>query len=172
MPNWCENLLNVSGLTKDIEGFLEVLRGADPDSYDPNARLQFQKLYPLPKEEKDNWYDWCVNHWGTKWDIDPQEPVSQWEGDNFSTVYYDFVTAWAPPIEFIKKIASDFPELTFKISYYESGMAFAGYYETCEKDEVEEDEQYSFEYNPDEFKHFVLEEFGYDYYEEEDDDTW
>jgi hypothetical protein len=65
-----------------------------------------------------------VNEWGTKWDIEPYEPVSLGE-DGRLTMSFD--SAWAPPINAYEKLV----DMGFSIrAYYnEGGMAFAGVWE-------------------------------------------
>ena len=81
-----------------------------------------------------NWYDFCVNEWGTKWDtgeqgnndINPNDPKMLTAG---------FDTAWAPPIAAYEKLV----DLGFsvKAGYYEPGMAFAGLWEDGDDDHYE-----------------------------------
>ena len=97
-------------------------------------------LYPLPKELKDtkspsdkkdkalikkygadNWYDWCVEKWGTKWDVHAQLDM---DGEDEATFYFD--SAWSPPVEWLHHIAPKFPELSFRLKYDEPGMGFCG----------------------------------------------
>ena len=118
MPNWCMNLLNVSGSVEDMDKW----RVALPNEGDLHPVLTFDKLYPLPQEEKENWYDWQRMNWGTKWDIDSCYP-SYASSDEYT---YEFQTAWSPPTELIQNILHDFPGLCFDIYYYEPGGCFAG----------------------------------------------
>lgn len=72
-----------------------------------------------------NWYDYCVNEWGTKWDVgaDGQPAIEQ----DANSLTLNFDSAWSPPIEAYTKLES----LGFEIRalYYEPGMAFCGIYE-------------------------------------------
>ena len=73
-----------------------------------------------------NWYDYCVNEWGTKWDVggdDYNEP--QQETPNDITMSFD--SAWAPPIAAMDKLEA--LGFSVRLYYYEPGMAFAGIYE-------------------------------------------
>ena len=45
-----------------------------------------------------NWYDWCIDRWGTKW--------GAYDGMCATDTTYDFTSAWSPPhIEIIKMFA-------------------------------------------------------------------
>ena len=71
-----------------------------------------------------NWYDFCVNEWGTKWDVGGGDgSINDIEGG----IIVSFESAWSPPIGAYEKLH----EMGFKIlaMYYEPGMAFAGVWE-------------------------------------------
>jgi hypothetical protein len=51
-----------------------------------------------------DWYGWCVNHWGTKWN------AMEVSLGNYSI---EFETAWSAPIPVIEKLAELFPTVTF-----------------------------------------------------------
>ena len=86
--------------------------------------LQWNLEHALtPEEEKrldalkvehghDNWYDWCVANWGTKWDA---SQVSINAYSNGITICYD--TAWSPPEGVIHALAEKYPTLTFRNHY-------------------------------------------------------
>ena len=45
---------------------------------------------------------------------------------NDNKVQYCFMTAWSPPIQLIQYLAPLWPDLHFRLIYYEPGMCFAG----------------------------------------------
>jgi hypothetical protein len=69
-----------------------------------------------------NWYDFCVDRWGTKWDIDPYDPEDVVIKDN--CIEFGFDSAWAPPIG----VYAELVEQGFEVeaTYYEPGMGFVG----------------------------------------------
>lgn len=134
MPNWCENTLKVLGKEKELKKFrIKVAT--------KKTALSLEKLFPLPKALKDtkspvekpnkklikkfgadNWYDWQIKNWGTKWDIDAE----LLEDEECGQLRYSFSSAWAPPIEALKNASKLYPELVFILSYDEPGMGFMG----------------------------------------------
>jgi hypothetical protein len=131
MPNWCNN--NIELAHKD-PAMLERAKAAFVD-----GRL-LDEFIPLPAELKDttspsetnealmekygasDWYNWCINNWGTKWDISPYDC----EIENGQLVG-SFDSPWGPPLEAYAKLE----ELGFEVRayYHECGMGFAGVYE-------------------------------------------
>lgn len=71
--------------------------------------------------DPDNWYNWNVRNWGTKWDAHAESPMH----DEFDTIYR-FDTAWAPPILVIEALAAQYPTLNFDLRYAEGGMGYIG----------------------------------------------
>jgi hypothetical protein len=74
-----------------------------------------------------DWYNWNVRNWGTKWDVavGPEDKYSDTyiegptqNGENL-VVYYNFHTAWSPPFPAIAKLSAQYPSLLFTISYEE-----------------------------------------------------
>lgn len=151
-----------------------------------NLQLEycFEALYPIPKEVADigysklsgskvlskdrfealmvpeKWldgYTWCVSHWGTKWDVYGKVDCLSKEDEECS---YAFNSAWSPPIEWLEKVAADWADLYFKLIYEEGGCMFAGkkVYENGKCIEV-------FQVEDDNYRDFVVNEFGYDPFE-------
>jgi hypothetical protein len=120
MPNWCQNVVTFSHAEPSK---LDAIREA-VDVARHNSGENFMNVFvPRPESEKDNWYDWNVTNWGTKWDINPE--ISE---DNGDSITLTFDSAWAPPIEFYNTLQN---ELGYEVmAYYnEEGMAFAGIYD-------------------------------------------
>lgn len=69
----------------------------------------------ITKEESDrlielyghnNWYDWALHNWGTKWGC---------YGNEYADGMYDFSTAWSPlDIEILDMLAKDIPNFTYQ----------------------------------------------------------
>lgn len=124
MANICENNLIILGDGKQLKEFSKKTQ---------TKKLVFtlEKLVPTPKaylkKEDERWYDWRVKNWGTKWDVYPDSASRDdydYETDN--EINIDFDTAWAPPLEWLKKVSKIFKKLIFVIHYKETGMGFEG----------------------------------------------
>jgi len=72
------------------------------------------------------WYSWCTEKWGTKWDCNNAVIRKVKEKDGKLIIVYGFETAWSPPIAAIEEISKKFPDLTFKLRYFEAGCGFKG----------------------------------------------
>lgn len=58
-----------------------------------------------------SWYEWAKDNWGTKWnayELNDERTTSD-------TIY--FQTAWAPPIELMVKLSSEFPKVEIQLDY-------------------------------------------------------
>lgn len=137
MPNWCSNTLVISGDIKELELFKQKsitrsAKGLDIFLMDglitmPEELAICEDLTPEQKAERiskygyDNWYDWRLENWGSKWDA--QEP-SILENEYDLTITFD--TAWSPAIPYIKQVAKMFPKLVFDLYFMETGEWFAG----------------------------------------------
>jgi hypothetical protein len=110
MPNWVFNRLTFSGDAATLEALEAQLATAEPDQ----VVLSFQKVTPRPPEAEDDWYDWNVANWGTKWDAHRPQ-VERSDG----TVAYVFDTAWSPPLPVVERVALLFPTATVRLDYQE-----------------------------------------------------
>jgi hypothetical protein len=70
-----------------------------------------------------NWYDWNVTHWGTKWDVaindDKEYSDTELMEETETSLAYRFNTAWSPPMPAIAKLSEQYPTLVFTLSYEE-----------------------------------------------------
>jgi hypothetical protein len=75
-----------------------------------------------------NWYDWCVDNWGTKWSAADAYVAQKLRNEDKTkfVLNVDFKTPWSPPIPIVDKLALDFPDTEFCLKYFECGMAFKG----------------------------------------------
>lgn len=114
MPNWCNNKLTISH-----DDAAQIARIKE------HKNKVLQEFIPCPQEllDGDGWYNWRVENWGTKWDIDLD--IKEESADGKSLVVY-FDSAWSPPLEAYQKLE----KMGFAIDalYSEPGMCFAGRY--------------------------------------------
>jgi hypothetical protein len=137
MPNWCENEVVITGLPTVISEIKAII-DKNPEGF------QMNDFVPIPEEtlnavkdyskqnlfisalkgdksvEYDNWYDWSIAWWGTKWDV--SEPYLS-VVDN--SIFMGFTTAWSPNVNFWAEFTKLYP---VKIShrYFEEGVSFIG----------------------------------------------
>lgn len=73
----------------------------------------------------DNWYDWCCNNWGTKWDAchaaHERMPFTSAGRSDQDRVTISFDTAWAAPESVIHTLVRKYPNLSFHHSYSYEG---------------------------------------------------
>lgn len=141
MPNWCNNVVEI---THEDPAMLERVRKA----FNDGALLN--EFIPVPQELRDTvsgyvpeqealeakqaanrekygystWYEFCVNEWGTKWDIGADGYPAE---DNGVKVVLTFDSAWSPPVNAYEKLV----DMGFEIKafYHEPGMCYAGIWE-------------------------------------------
>lgn len=145
MPNWCSNSITIRGEKEDIdrlETFLNEKEGKD----------WFDFFLPCPEELKDggpvgfhdepkpdlmekygatNWYDWCVENWGCKWNCD----VHDWTRNDDSITFW-FDSPWGPPTELYTFICND-TDFSVDAEYHEEGMCFVGRFVDGENESYE-----------------------------------
>ena len=145
MPNWCLNTVDIEGPPEKIAKIHKAAK---------TGQL-FHALYPMPEELQqtvngsesakpdwqkenagrlyikhgaDNWYDWNINNWGTKWDTS-EVGIDSYSSDH---IQLSFDTAWSPPIRFYDELYeqmnqdTDDPTFHLRATYYEGGCDFTG----------------------------------------------
>jgi hypothetical protein len=144
MPNWCNNNVGIShpdrskmeALAEAVKAGkflshicpvpedLQIVAGRVGDDSDPDQiELERKSAENLKKYGAANWYDFCVNEWGTKWEVDAYDP-SDVVVDDTNTIYFGFDSAWAPPTGIYAKMQEQGYQVCAQ--YYEPGMAFVG----------------------------------------------
>lgn len=147
MPNWCINNLIVSVSDVNNINLLNEFYNNNKSTDDDGSELDFNKLIPIPKALEntskpnnqnaelkeqygfDNWYDWSIANWGTKWNL---SDVTVHKEDN--ELHYHFDTAWSPPIPWATILIDKYPDLDLKLTYLEPAMDFGGYLEYKNKE--------------------------------------
>ena len=144
MPNWCSNVVEIAhtdpaklkevitafgegkfcAYAKPIPEGLDIVAGSVGVKGSPEQdALEAKEQENLAKHGYKNWYDFCANEWGTKWDVTDECGCSELaEGATSTTI--SFESAWAPPIGVYEALVEEGFEV--RAHYYEPGMAFVG----------------------------------------------
>ena len=106
----------------------DTVAGSHSDE-EAQAQLLAQTEDNIKKYGYGNWYDFCVNEWGTKWDVGDSSGINSCT-DTELIVYFD--SAWSPPIAAYERLL----DLGFTVyaTYYEPGCAFAGIWDNGDDD--------------------------------------
>lgn len=130
MPDWCMNRATFAGDEAAID---RLVAGAEAGELLNTIRPMPEGVFRGPLGEKEwaehgsnNWYDWSVTHWGTKWDASDV----QCERHGPGSVTLQFDTAWGPPLA-----AYDYAVeggLSVEATYCEPGCCFIGRYQDGE----------------------------------------
>ena len=124
MPNWCYNKVILHNVdAAKMTAFKKYLDGSGPIA---------KYFLPIPPEEDWNWYEWCVAHWGTKWDFESLDWCSV---DN--QIEINFESAWSPPIALYDFLVS--AGWSVEAKYFESGEGYIGQYTDGSDDYYEYD---------------------------------
>lgn len=101
----------------------------------PEARAKYYEEHDYPRDGYNRGgYEWCIEHWGTKWGICNPKLVSK----RTRQLKYTFDCAWSPCCPIVHKMSELFPKLKFKLRYFECGITFQGTF-ICENSEILED---------------------------------
>jgi hypothetical protein len=128
-----------------------IIQGAfnDDSKYVFENFCLFRKLKPMPEELRDttsprekneelikkygsdNWYDWAIKYWGTKWgcyDVS-FDPIYKTDSGEYE-MQINYSTAWSPGDDFLMEYLAveDYKKLTFHLYYQEPGMGFHGFF--------------------------------------------
>jgi hypothetical protein len=151
MPNWCSNFVEVGHedpakikalaeafdrgefcnhvipVPQELKDTVSGFHG-DPEE---QRKLEEQTARNVAKYGAGNWYDFCVNRWGTKWDVGGNGEQADIHPDG-QLMTASFDSAWAPPVGVYDELVEQ--GYTVRAYYYESGMGFAGIWDNGDDD--------------------------------------
>ena len=145
MPNWCSNHIQVRGSNSAdikllVDAFnedkfceqvipvpLDLVREGTSSFGGDNAEAYDQtRAENRERHGYESWYDFCVDQWGTKWDIFNNGESADVDEDGLGFAGC-FETAWAPPLGIVRALEQQGYEVVLR--YYEPGMCFVGKWE-------------------------------------------
>jgi len=125
MPNWCNNELRIQGSPKELSKLIkkvQITKSEATDNHDESL-LSCHRIIPQPTFVNDEWYEWRVSNWGTKWDLSDV----RFDGDvEDKEVSYYFESAWSPIVPVVEALAKEHKKLSFTYSFYETGSDYWG----------------------------------------------
>ena len=132
--------LRIKGNTLDISKFVKECLSTEVRThpYSTNVMLEhyldFNKIVPEPKDIGEDWYDWRLANWGTKWqpcETHYFEINKETKDSKDLDLAIAFSTAWCPPDKIYEKLIEQYKDtsLEFRVEYYEGGVGFAGHME-------------------------------------------
>jgi hypothetical protein len=137
LANLVENDLWIIGSKQKREAVLDFIGNKDAKD-DAEKLFDFNKVSPYPQKFRDldlkyplsskdgynnGGYEWCIKNWGTGKNV-----FNVWVNKQTKSIFLTFDTAWHPPIPIIFTLSKKFPEVEFKIKFYEASLGFKGHY--------------------------------------------
>ena len=133
MPNWCNNTITIEH--EDSSKIHEVIESLTTKIHEDTSESKFftyckpepdysktkvKCTYPsITKKEyievdDQKWWDWRVQNWGTKWNIDTFEKRELFDhhtdlaiSDLDKSISFNCSTAWSPPLGALKSLEKD-----------------------------------------------------------------
>jgi len=130
MPNHVKTIVRMTGDLGQIKKLKEECfkNIENPTEYGPTRRFDFETIIPMPenifrgdigKKEQElygenNWYDWSISNWGTKWNAYDLAEVGQ--------RIFIINTAWSYPHKIFRALSEKYPHVKFHIRYADEGI--------------------------------------------------
>lgn len=76
----------------------------------------------------DNWYDWAIANWGSKWGVydETEWNITEVEDDGLTSAGINYQTAWSPVTNAWERISKNYPTLEFFHEFADEGGGFVG----------------------------------------------
>lgn len=149
MPNWVTNEVKLHGDEGQIKQLLEQIK---KDAFGIGT-IDFEKIIPMPdniflgalgqKEMeqygKENWYDWSLANWGTKWNSCGYSEGKDYAPKSDETPSIRFDTAWSAPHPILQKLSEMFPDIRIEHEWADEDIGYnCGRHEYYDGERTEE----------------------------------
>lgn len=151
MPNHVTNILKFRGEDERLKKIFEDIKNDEIGA----GSISFEKIIPMPdyiyrgnlgKDEmekygENNWYDFSVANWGTKWNAYGFNYLLEEREDD----EIRFLTAWAAPVPVIDKLSQLYPDVAIEHEWADEALGQncgRHFYEEGERKEVYYPESY------------------------------
>lgn len=173
MPNWVRNNVVVNGNKKDLIAFERKHfktenreRGFDfntiiempSDIFQGNIGEEERKLYG-----RNNWYDWSIDNWGTKWNASNTQYKGIGLDNNRVFLRFSFDTAWSCPFPIYEKLQKLYPDLAIEVEWADEDIG-----SNCGTISIYKDEPLVCHMDGDD--EFANEVWGYEHIDDEDEE--
>ena len=127
MANEVFKRVTVSGPADDISAFVEQCFAKQKDG---SLAFNFAAITPIPdaldESEYENWQDWRIQNWGTKWHAGGTSFSPGHPAPGATELLFFFDTATVPPLPILLEASQQFPTLRFQAQCKDVMMNFVG----------------------------------------------
>ncbi|WP_297960638.1 LPD28 domain-containing protein [uncultured Ruminococcus sp.] len=144
MPNHVTNVISFSGDKSRISAMLKEIQNDEHGI----GSVDFEKILPMPdtvyngslgiRERElygeNNWYDWRLGNWGTKWNSYGYTENTTLQDDKIK-----FLTAWSAPHPILHKLSEMYPDVKMEHEWADEDIGMnCGRYVYYDGERVEE----------------------------------
>lgn len=123
----CSQMSSLNALAEIDRGDKETIEMLYKMALDFDDKDFFNQVIPRPLSEEENWYNWNLKNWGTKWDASPEcFDVTEIKNENgMYSFAISLQTAWSPPLAFVITLCKQL-NVSASLDYIEGGFNFVG----------------------------------------------
>jgi len=132
MPNWCQNQLSLEHTDPaEIQRLFDAaVEGKFLQAVCPQPNPLPPVTIPAELGSLPDWYNWRLQNWGCKWDVEGDVDIV-----SPTTLSFSFDSPWGPPLQAYEKLKEQ--GFSVQAYYHEMGMAFMGEWSDGDDDYIE-----------------------------------
>lgn len=108
MPNWITNIVTINASDEVVAKIKQEVKSTKNE-------FDFENILPMPTEFEEDWYNWRIENWGTKWNSS-----EVWEFEEGFT----FNTAWSTPFNLLVGLSKKYPNVEFNIRFADEDFGY------------------------------------------------